>query len=72
MKLTLTYPQRISPPMLCKDERHSHFWIENGELYESYNTIRGLRYRWRLTVAGLPDTDKCSDSMLIYIESEFI
>lgn len=62
----------VLPAMLWRDERHSHFWIEDEELYESYNTIRGLRYRWRLTVNGLPDTDRCPDDMLLYIQAEFL
>jgi len=63
---------RLLPAVLWRDERHSHFWIEDEELHESYNTIRGLRYRWRLTVNGLPDTDRCADDMLLYIQSEFL
>ena len=55
-----------------KDEKHSHFWIEDGELYESYNTIRGLRYRHRFAVNGLPDTDKCHSDMIKYIEAEYL
>tara|TARA_R110002126_G_scaffold39767_3_gene117637 strand:- start:722 stop:895 length:174 start_codon:yes stop_codon:yes gene_type:complete len=54
-----------------KATKHSHFWIENGELYESYHTIRGLRYMYRFSVKGLPDTDKCSEAMLLYISKEY-
>ncbi len=57
---------------LWKDDRHSHFWIEDGVLFESYHTIRGLRYRNRFYVEGLPDTDRCSPEMILRIESEFI
>ena len=57
---------------LWLDERHSHFWIEDGELYESYNTLRGLRYRHRMSVPNLPDTDKCPKDMLLYIEKEYL
>lgn len=53
--------------MLEKDKRHSHFWIEDGKLFESYHTIRGLRYRYRMDADGMPDTDKCSDEMISYI-----
>ena len=57
---------------LWKDEKHSHFWVEDGELYESYNTIRGLRYRHRLSVNGVADCDNCPLDMLLYIVKEHI
>lgn len=62
-------PNRV---LLWKDERHSHFWISDGELYESYQTIRGLRYRHRCSVGDLPDAEKCSEPLLKYIEAEFL
>jgi hypothetical protein len=55
-----------------KHEKHSHFWIEDGELYESYNTIRGLRYMHICSVDGLPDTSNCPDDMLLYISKEYV
>ena len=55
-----------------KHAKHSHFWIEDGELYESYNTIRGLRYTHRFSVAGLPDTNNVPEDMLLYISKEYI
>lgn len=57
---------------LWKDHQHSHFWIKDGKLFESYHTIRGLRFRYRLDVGTLPDTDNCPDDMLKYIEAEFL
>ena len=57
---------------ISKDKNHSHFWIEDEELYESYNTIRGLRYRHRFSVGGLVDTDKCSSVMMTYIGKEYV
>jgi len=57
---------------LSTDPKHSHFWIENGELYESYHTIRGMRYRHRFSVAGLPDTNQCSEAMMLYISKEYL
>jgi len=62
----------LAPVLLSRDRRHSHFWIEDGELFESYHTIRGLRYRHRFAVNGLPDTDKCQPDMLKYIEAEYL
>lgn len=57
---------------LSTDPKHSHFWVEDEELYESYHTIRGMRYRHRFSVAGLPNTDQCSEAMLIYIKKEYL
>jgi hypothetical protein len=57
---------------LWKDERHDHFWIKDGWLFESYHTIRGLRFRKRMQVTGMPDTDCCTAEMIIYIEKEYM
>lgn len=57
---------------LWRDKRHHHFWIEGEELYETYTTIRGLRFRHRLSVPGLENCDLCSDEMLTYIEKEYL
>lgn len=62
----------LAPVLLSRDRRHSHFWIEDGELFESYHTIRWLRYRHRFSVNGLPDTDKCQPDMIKYIEAEYL
>lgn len=59
------------PSTLWRDEKHDHFWIEDGELYESYRTIRGLRYRHRLSVPGMPDMDKVTESVLSVIEERY-
>ena len=62
----------LAPVLISRDKSHSHFWIEDGELFESYHTIRGLRYRNMFSVKGLPDTDKCQPDMIKYIEVEFL
>lgn len=31
--------------MLTKSHNHDHFWTENNVVYESYNTLRGMRFR---------------------------
>ena len=31
--------------MLIKSHNHDHFWTENNVVYESYNTLRGMRFR---------------------------
>ncbi|HZK68113.1 MAG TPA: hypothetical protein VFC36_00795 [Paludibacter sp.] len=55
-----------------KASNHDHYWIEDGELYESYRTLRGLRYRFLGNVAGMPDIDNCTEAMMIYIEKEYL
>lgn len=63
---------QVSGSAIETDKNHSHFWIKDEELYESYETIRGMRYRHRFSVAGLPDTDECSESMILYISKEYL
>jgi len=70
MKTEIT--NQLEPVIISRDRRHSHFWIKDGELFESYHTIRGLRYRHRLSVDNLPDTDKCWPDMIRYIEAEYL
>lgn len=33
-----------NPIKLTKSDNHNHFWIEDEVVYESYNTLRGVRY----------------------------
>jgi len=54
-----------------KDRNHDHYWIEDGKLFESYRTIRGLRYRFLIDV-NLPDCDKCDESQIKYVEAEYL
>lgn len=54
-----------------KRHNHDHFWIEDGILYESYNTIRGMRYMEVMEVHGMPDEEKCNDNCLTYIAKEY-
>lgn len=54
-----------------KDKNHSHYWVEDKKLYESYNTLRGLRYRFIVGCPGISDCEKCSDDMVEYLFKEF-
>ena len=63
---------KMLPAALWKDGRHNHFWIEDEQLFESYRTIRGLRYRYRMDVPGMPDSDNCSNEELKYIEDTYL
>ena len=58
--------------MLTKSHNHSHFWTENKIVYESYNTIRGLRFR-QIAVLWFfyPDHKKLTDPMIDYINKRF-
>lgn len=54
-----------------KRHNHDHFWIKSEMLYESYQTLRGLRYCEVMPVPGMPDVDKCSQDCLTYILKEY-
>lgn len=54
-----------------KRHNHDHFWIEDGILFESYNTIRGMRYNEIKQVPGMPDMDKCDEAVITYIAKEY-
>ena len=52
---------------IYKDERHHHYWIEDGILYETYHTLRGRRYR-ELAKVDYPDREYVSDAELEEVE----
>ena len=54
-----------------KHHNHDHFWIEDGYLYESYQTIRGLRYQQIKYVPDMPDIDKCDAECINYLFKEY-
>lgn len=56
---------------LVKSIKHSHYWIEDGVLYESYYTIRGLRFLPLIDVPNMPDESKCSEECIKYITLEY-
>lgn len=49
---------------LYKDPGHSHYWICDETLWESYNTNRGLRSRYICDVIGQEDNDNCEEEEL--------
>lgn len=53
-----------------KDKAHVHFYTDNGVLYETYRTIRGLRYRKISEANGMPDSVKCSEITVNFILKE--
>lgn len=55
---------------LIKSHNHDHFWIEDNILFESYKTIRGLRYRSIMEVM-LQDNDKLSESEIEFINKSY-
>ncbi len=46
-----------------KESNHDHYWVQSGHLFESYRTLRGLRYR-RLRDINIPDCDSCTQEMI--------
>ena len=46
------------------DNNHDHYWTQNGILFESYKTIRGLRYRSLAETPELGDRDRVSPEKL--------
>jgi len=57
---------------LYKHKDHHHFFIKSEVLYESYNTIRGLKYQKIMLVSGMPNENKCDETCLRYISKEFL
>lgn len=51
---------------------HHHYWIEEGELYESYNTIRGLRYRHLESVLGMADNNRLTKEDVEHVEQTYL
>lgn len=54
------------------DRKHDHFFVVGEFLYESYKTIRGLRYRGRGYCPGIPNIEKCTDDDLIKIQKVLV
>ena len=59
-------------PKLIKKHNHDHYWIDNGWLFESYKTIRGIRFTNILQVQGMNDMDRCNEACINYIEKEYL
>lgn len=60
------------PKRLTKSHNHAHFWIQNEQLFESYWTIRGLRWRFIIDVPAMVDEEECSEYCLEFIEKEYL
>jgi hypothetical protein len=69
---SLKYLIMFNVTRFVKASNHHHYWIEGGELYRSYTTIRGLRYCFLGNVDEMPDCDYCTEEMMIYIEKEYL
>lgn len=56
--------------MITKSENHDHFWTENNVVYESYKTIRGLRFMEVVKLNfNYPDHEKLTDSMVLFLNN---
>mgnify|MGYP001578012456 CR=1 FL=1 len=58
-------------PSIFKDDMHDHYWIEDEILFESYWTIRGLRFRSLLEVKGMKDNENCSEETIQEIAKKY-
>ena len=56
--------------MIKKSNNHDHFWTDKNIVYESYKTIRGLRFR-RITILDFnyPNHEKLTDSMVLFLNN---
>lgn len=71
MKVVFYYEKFIEN-RIKKRANHVCFWVEDGVLYESYQTLRGVRYNKICDVPEIQDTEDCSDEMIAYIEKEYV
>lgn len=55
-----------------KSHNHDHFWIEDGTLFETYKTIRGLRWREKFEVKDMPDVERCTEECMKYIAETYL
>lgn len=58
--------------ILSRHENHDHFWIEDGVLFETYNSELGQTFRYRMAVPLMGDNDRLSDADIFYIETHFL
>lgn len=54
------------------NEKHLHFMIKNGVLYEVYNALNGVRVRHRIDVQGFEDCEKLTIEQVSEIEKLFL
>ena len=62
----------VEKPSVHKSHNHHHFWIEDGMLFESYSTIRGMRYRATMEVPEMPNTEFCSEEIMDQIAEKYL
>lgn len=54
-----------------KHPRHKYFWVEDGELFETYGTIRGLRYLFVMPVPDFPDKEQLDEKDILEIQKAY-
>ena len=57
---------------LTKSHNHLYFWVNNTELFESYETIRGKRFRKIMNVPGMQNIEKCTEKDIDKIEKLYL
>ena len=56
--------------MITKSHNHHHFWTEDNIVYESYSTLRGLRFRQILKLSfNYPNHEKLTDTMVTFLNN---
>ena len=62
----------MKPFQIIKSHNHDHFWCENNIVYESYNTIRGLRFRQLIELNfKYPDKELLTETMVTFLNNIF-
>ena len=56
--------------IITKSHNHSHFWIDEGFLFETYRTFRGARQRFILEVPDEDDNHDCNKELIKKINDE--
>ncbi len=56
---------------LTKQPDHDHFWIKNGELFETFKATPGL-HTFRMNAVGMPDNEWLTDTDIDFIEIKYL
>lgn len=56
--------------IIRKSHNHDHFWTENNIVYESYKTLRGMRYMEIVILEfNYPDKDNLTESDVSFLNN---
>lgn len=57
---------------LPSHEGHKSYWIDEGQLYESYEIFPNVFHRHILEVKGMEDCEKCGKAILQLITDNYL